>query len=173
MKSKKTLFLLLLLLLLLLILLILLILLLRLLLLIILILLILLILLLPSELSPSRRCQAAAPTDAQREKWRAIAAKKGFFLGQRVEAALHSSKLPSADEGRFEGSWYVGSVMDVEARGVRVRYERKVDLPDLASTSGSGGGSYGSYGSVADGTDDEDLEGVVPYDALRPAAPDT
>ena len=44
----------------------------------------------------------AAPTEAQRDKWRAAAAKRGFYVGARVEAPL----MGGGGESEFDGSWY-------------------------------------------------------------------
>ncbi len=47
-------------------------------------------------------------------------------MGQRVEAPL----LQGSAEGQFDGSWYEGVVVAVEARGARVRFERAPDMPE-------------------------------------------
>ena len=93
----------------------------------------------------------APATDAQKEKWRVAAAKKGFAVGQRVEAPL----LRGGAEGQFDGSWYEGVVVAMEARGVRVRFERSQEWPE----------------STFPDDEIDELEASVFFEVMRPAPP--
>jgi hypothetical protein len=93
----------------------------------------------------------APASEAQKEKWRVAAAKKGFAVGQRIEAPL----LRGGAEGQFDGSWYEGVVVAMEARGVRVRFERSPEMPE----------------STFPEDEIDELEASVCFEVMRPAPP--
>ena len=71
------------------------------------------------------KVSAAEPTESQRERWLAQAAKKGYTPGMRVEAALHGGGA----NGEFDGSWYGAIVVGVHREGLLLDFDEADGMP--------------------------------------------